>query len=138
MMKISKLFDKVFLKFVFVGVINTCFGTLVMFCFYNFLHLSYWISSAANYIFGSILSYFLNKYFTFNYKSKDASVVIKFIINITVCYLVAYGIAKPLIYNLFNSFDTSIKDNISMLTGMGLFVILNYMGQRFWAFKSKD
>ena len=33
-----------------------------MFAAYNLLHLSYWVSSASNYVVGSIVSYFLNKY----------------------------------------------------------------------------
>ena len=61
----NKFFDKTFLKFIIVGVANTLFGTAVMFIAYNLLHFSYWVSSASNYVFGSILSYFLNKYFTF-------------------------------------------------------------------------
>lgn len=62
---LTKLFDKTFWKFILVGIINTLFGTAVMFICYNVFHLSYWVSSASNYIFGSILSYFLNKRFTF-------------------------------------------------------------------------
>ena len=35
----------------------------------------YWISSAANYIIGSIVSFFLNKHFTFRNQEKGAGVV---------------------------------------------------------------
>lgn len=68
---LAKFFDKTFWKFILVGIANTLFGTAIMFVFYNVFHLSYWVSSASNYIFGSILSYFLNKHFTF--QSKDNS-----------------------------------------------------------------
>ena len=67
-----KLFDRTFLKFLLVGVINTLFGYGIMFGFYNLLGLDYWISSAANYFFGSTLSYFLNKHFTFRDTSRAA------------------------------------------------------------------
>ena len=63
-MKKSKLIDITTIKFLIVGVINTLVGTGVMFVLYNFFSVSYWISSAANYVVGSIVSYFLNKYFT--------------------------------------------------------------------------
>ena len=46
MEKLKKFFDKTFLKFVLVGVVNTLFGTAIMFVFYNVFHLSYWLSSA--------------------------------------------------------------------------------------------
>ncbi len=130
--------DKTFLKFAIVGVVNTLFGMAIMFAFYNLLGLNYWISSASNYIFGSILSYFLNKYFTFGNKNRSIKIVIKFIINISVCYLVAYGIAQPLISFAMSGFDEKIQDNVAMLVGMGLFVILNYFGQRFFAFKEEN
>lgn len=131
----SNFFDKTFIKFVIVGVINTLFGTTIMFVSYNILNLSYWISSAANYIFGSILSYFLNKNFTFENKTKGWKPIIRFMINITVCYLLAYGIAKPLVASLLLNSSVIIQENGAMLVGMGLFVILNYIGQRFFAFK---
>lgn len=135
---ISKFLDKTFLKFIIVGVINTIFGTTIMFVFYNVFHLSYWLSSASNYFFGSILSYFLNKYFTFEYKKRDFRVVLRFVTNIAVCYLVAYGAAKPLVAMLLSGFSVSIQENCAMLAGMGLFVVMNYLGQRFFAFKKEQ
>lgn len=57
MKKIQQLLDATFWKFVLVGIVNTLVGTTVMFVVYNALHLSYWISSASNYIIGSIVEY---------------------------------------------------------------------------------
>lgn len=131
----SKIVDKTFFKFILVGVINTAFGTSIMFIAYNFLGFGYWISSAANYILGSILSYILNKHFTFENKSKSVLTIVKFIINIVLCYLIAYGLAQPIIRYMLSNLSKSIQDNISMFVGMGLFVIFNYLGQRFFAFK---
>ena len=94
MNKLKNFFDVTMIKFILVGIVNTAVGMGTMFICYNFFHLSYWISSASNYVVGSIVSYFLNKYFTFQNKSKSMKTVIKFVINITVCYLVAYGVAN--------------------------------------------
>ncbi|MGX8686277.1 MAG: GtrA family protein [bacterium] len=135
---IKKLFDITFWKFILVGVINTLVGTAVMFGCYNLLHLSYWVSSAANYIVGSVVSYFLNKNFTFQNKSKDPMVVVRFVLSITVCYLLAYGIAKPLVRQILSSASVSVQENGAMLVGMCLFVGLNYLGQRFFAFREKE
>ncbi len=132
---IRKFLDITFLKFVLVGVINTLVGTAVMFLCYNALHFNYWFSSAMNYVIGSIVSYFLNKYFTFQNKERSWKIVAKFIINITICYLVAYGVAKPLAARVLSGQTVTIQENGAMLTGMVLFVILNYLGQRFFAFK---
>lgn len=134
----KKILDKTFLKFCLVGIVNTVFGTAVMFTAYNVFHLSYWVSSGANYIMGSVLSFFLNKYFTFQNNSKDWKVILKFVINILGCYVIAYGIAKPLAGSILNTAPKTIQENGAMLVGMGLFVILNYFGQRFYAFKSDN
>ena len=133
----KKLFDKTLIKFAIVGVINTIFGMSIMFAFYNRLHFSYWISTASNYIFGSILSYFLNKYFTFQNKERSLKIVLKFIINIAICYSVAYGLAQPAAVFLVKNMSKAVQDNVAMIFGSGLFVVLNYFGQKFFAFKEK-
>lgn len=132
---LKKLLDKTFWKFILVGIINTLFGAAIMFTFYNLFHLSYWFSSASNYFFGSILSYFLNKYYTFRYKERSWGVIGRFVLNILLCYLIAYGIAKPLVLHLLSGASISLQENVAMLVGMVLFTLLNYLGQRFFAFK---
>ena len=127
----NKIIDRTLAKFILVGIINTLFGTTIMFAAYNLLHLSYWVSSGMNYFFGSILSYFLNKYFTFQSKEKSLAEIVRFIVNILVCYFLAYGIAKPLTGYLLQNFAVNIRENAAMLVGMCLFVALNYLGQRF-------
>lgn len=127
--------DGTVIRFIIVGVINTLFGTAIMFVFYNVFHLSYWVSSASNYFFGSILSYFLNKSFTFRYGKTDFKSIFRFTVNILVCYLLAYGIAKPVMRYFLSGFSVSVQENVSMALGMVLFVGLNYLGQRFFAFK---
>ena len=127
--------DNTMTRFILVGIVNTLFGTSIMFIFYNVFHLSYWVSSASNYFFGSILSYFLNKSFTFKYGRTDFKSIARFTINILLCYLIAYGIAKPAVKHLLEGYGKTIQENVAMVMGMILFVGLNYLGQRFFAFK---
>lgn len=131
----KKVFDKTMLRFLLVGVINTLVGTTVMFVGYNLLHLGYWVSSAANYVVGSVVSYVLNRTFTFQSKTKGAGEAMRFIVNISVCYLIAYGMAKPAIKMLLSGSAVEIQENLAMLCGMGLFVVLNYFGQRYFVFR---
>lgn len=132
---ISKLFDRTFWKFILVGVANTLFGTGIMFVFYNVFHFSYWVSSASNYLFGSILSYLLNRRFTFRSEETTTKTLPRFVINISLCYFLAYGMARPLVSNMLSGFSQKIQENVAMLVGMCLFVGLNYIGQRFFVFK---
>lgn len=133
--QIIRLFlDKTFLKFITVGIVNTIVGTTIMFVFYNVFHLNYWISSASNYFFGSIVSYLLNKHFTFRFREKGWWSLLRFVVNIITCYLLAYGIAKPVMKWLLSGFSVTIQENVSMMLGMCLFVVFNYLGQRFFTF----
>lgn len=134
----EKILKSTVLRFVLVGIVNTLVGTAIMFGLYNLAHCSYWVSSASNYILTSILSFFLNKFFTFQNKEKDARQVVRFAANIAICYLLAYGIAKPLCLWMLSGASQSIRDNVSMLVGMCLFTAFNYLGQKFFAFKSKE
>ena len=142
--KLKKIFDPTFFRFIVVGVINTLVGYGVMFGLYNLAGLhawgdtGYWISSAANYVVGSIVSFFLNKHFTFRNREKGAGVVIRFVVNISVCYLLAYGLAKPAVAWALGGMGLSqqLQGNLTMLFGTGLCVLLNYFGQRFFAFKT--
>ena len=146
------ILDKTFWKFVLVGVLNTVVGLGVNYLVLWLLGLNksvsdntaYWIASAANYVIGSILSFFLNKYFTFKSNARSAAEVFRFILNIVVCWIIAYGTAKPFIGWLFTKQWIWPWQNVEMpkavgyvatLLGAGLFVILNYFGQRFFAFK---
>lgn len=133
----KKIVDWITIKFLIVGILNTLVGTTVMFLAYNWLHLNYWISSAANYIIGSAVSYVLNKHFTFQNKDKSFKVLMRFVISISMCYLLAYGIAKPLTMKVLSGRSVSIQENIAMIAGMSFFVVFNYIGQRYFAFKEK-
>ena len=138
MKQLKNLFDEKLLKFILVGVVNTLVGMAIMFGLYNLAHCSYWVSSAANYILTSILSYFLNKYFTFKNKERSWKQVLRFAVNIAVCYGLAYGIAKPLCLQLLGNASVAVRDNVSMLVGMCLFTGLNYLVQRLFAFRTNS
>ena len=126
-------------KFGLVGILNTVVGTTIMFLAYNVLNLGYWLSSALNYIVGSVLSYFLNKYFTFGSRRRSNMELIRFLINILLCYLLAYGLALPFVRNFILSIGISLEkqilEQISMICGMCFFIILNFFGQKLFVFK---
>jgi len=130
-----RLIDEKLLKFISVGVVNTVLGMAIMFGLYNIAGCSYWASSAANYIIVSILSYVLNKNFTFGHKGEVAASSIRFAVNIAICYLVAYGIAKPLSIWMLTGCSVTIQENIAMFIGMCIFTGTNYIGQRLFVFK---
>ncbi|MBR4692578.1 MAG: GtrA family protein [Oscillospiraceae bacterium] len=134
---LKKLFDEKLWKFLLVGVVNTLVGMGIMFALYNLLHASYWFSSAANYVCGGLLSYFLNRNFTFKDTEKGWKPFLRFAVQMVVCYLIAYGLAKPLMWRLLAERSETLRDNAAMLTGAVLYTGLNYLGQRFFAFRKQ-
>ena len=141
----KKLLDNTIIKFIIVGVINTIVGWVAMFLTLFLLNkantphqVSYWTSSAVNIVVGSIVSYLLNKHFTFQSNTEGKKDIGKFIINILICYVLAYGIAQPVAKIIFSSCSKLILQIISLLSGSVLFTIINYFGQRFWVFKEEE
>ena len=151
---IRRLFNASFVRFMLVGVVNTLIGAIIMFGSYNLLRVSYWPSTALNYFITSILSFFLNRSFTFRSKELSVPQVLRFVINIVVCYAVAYvaAIAITALFYMgqFGGFQNSFmqlwrqflagspsRGNIAMMIGAVIFSLLNYVGQRFFAFRKK-
>ncbi|MCR5218584.1 MAG: GtrA family protein, partial [Treponema sp.] len=73
------------MKFLLVGIANTIVGAGLMFLLYNCFSCSYWLSSACNYIVGGLLSFILNKFFTFENKQRNFNQVILFILTLLIC-----------------------------------------------------
>ena len=142
---LKDFFDIKFLKFILVGILNTIVGTGLQFLLFNLLGWNEVASSLTGYVLGSVLSYFLNKHFTFKNKEKGIKPALRFALNIAVCYTLAYSIAIPLIRRIctefsFRIFDWSVAKtagNIALALGSCLFVAFNYIGQRFFSFKEK-
>lgn len=142
----KQIWQGTFVRFLLVGVLNTAVGFGVMFALYNLagLHtwgeLGYWLSSAANYVVGSVVSYFLNKHFTFRSAETGWQVIVRFTLNIVVCWVLAYGLAKPAVAVVLSGMPLTeqMQGNLTMLVGAGLFVLLNYVGQRFFAFRNTE
>ena len=85
----KKLIDKSIPRFLMVGVLNTLVGAGVMFLLFNLAGWAYWTASAANYVVGGVLSYFLNKHFTFQNKERGWAQVGRFALTVAVCCLMA-------------------------------------------------
>ena len=131
------IIDRILLKFIIVGCANTIVGAGLMFVLYNVFGLGYWVSSAANYTVGSVLSFFLNKYWTFNVRKWSIFMVIAFVVNILISYIIAYKMARTVINFILWNQSVVFRDNIALAAGICLFTGLNYIGQRFVVFSKK-
>lgn len=137
-MRRLRVIDAKLWRFLLVGVVNTLVGLTVENGVYYWLWHSAWGASAVNYVLTSILSFFLNKYFTFRSHGNTGREIVRFALNIAVCYLLSHGIAIPLMTWLLRPVDAEWTGTVVMLVGMGLFTGFNYLGQRLFAFRETE
>ena len=130
-----KTFIMEVIHFSIVGVINTLAGWVIMAVLYNLLHMNYWLSSGISYFIGGIFSYQANSRVTFKVEERDKGLPWRFAVNIIVCYLIAYGIAQPLVGYVLSSQPVIIVDNVAMVVGTCFFVFLNFFGQKLLVFR---
>ncbi len=133
----KKLFDPSMWKFLLVGVANTLLSAVLMFLLEG---LGYWPSTAIAYVAGAVLSFFLNRSFTFKSNAAFWPSVLKFAVNVVVCYLIAYSIAQPVVTWVLSrtAIPAIWQERIAKLCGMGLYTVINYFGQRFFTFRNKS
>lgn len=119
--KLRMLFDEKLWKFLLVGVLNTLVGNGLMFLLYNLAGFSYWPATGLSYALASVMSYFLNRYFTFKYQGSGWGTALRFALNIAVCYGLAYGLAKPLVRLIFSGLSKKWAENLASRRAAGIF-----------------
>ena len=145
MKKIKELYEKnkdfimEVIHFGMVGVINTLMGWVIMALLYNLIHMNYWLSSGISYFIGSVFSYHANGKLTFKVENKDKWLPWRFAVNIIVCYLIAFSVAQPLVTHFLSSgqktYSQALIDNVAMLLGMCIFIVMNFFGQKIFVFR---
>ncbi|MCM1266477.1 MAG: GtrA family protein [Bacteroidales bacterium] len=133
------------IHFGMVGVINTLMGWGIMAVLYNLIHMNYWLSSGISYFIGSVFSYHANAKLTFQVEERDKWLPWRFALNIIVCYLISFSVAKPLTGKLLaavglgadGQISQALLENIAMIFGMGFFVVMNFFGQKLFVFRKR-
>ena len=132
----NKIFDQTLVKFLLVGAGNTLLSMVLMFLLED---LGYWLSTAIAYLAGALLSFFLNRYFTFKSCEGFWRSAVKFALNVALCYLIAYSLAQPIAGWALDMTPLSSVwvERITKLFGMAIYTVINYIGQKFFAFAKK-
>ena len=132
----KKWIDASVWRFLLVGVGNTLLSLMLMFLLEG---LGYWPSTAIAYVAGAVMSFFLNRSFTFHSDERFWPSAVKFAVNVAVCYLLAYSLAQPIAAWVLGG--TGIppiwQERLAKLGGMALYTVLNYFGQRSFAFRRR-
>lgn len=134
------------LIFLLIGGMNTLLNWALMLLLDGILPLSddprFWVSSAIGYTVTSAISFVLNRKFSFASKNSIRHDLPRFVLVIAACYLIANYAARPLVgwalsWDAFSRFSAYFNQ-VAMIFGNVVFTILNYFGQRFFAFKRED
>lgn len=133
------------IHFGMVGVINTLMGWGIMAVLYNLIHMNYWLSSGISYFIGSVFSYHANAKLTFKVEERDKWLLWRFALNIIVCYLIAFSVAKPFTARALDAIGLSsggrisvvLLENIAMICGMCIFIVMNFFGQKLFVFRKR-
>ena len=127
-----------FVRFLLVGLVNTCVGLGIIFFLLNAVHLSYWISTFIGNAIGACVSFFLNRSFTFNSSVSFQRGLPKFMTIILMCYMLSYFLSEKLVVwvNEIQMVSTSVEQNGAVLLGSVLYTISNYLGQKYLVFNA--
>jgi putative flippase GtrA len=127
-----------FIRFLAVGGINTIIGFSLILVLY-YIGFGYWSSSSISYFLSTFISFFLHRKYSFKTDSPLTASLFKYYIVVIFCYLFSFGISK-LFINLitlqkFSGLDSQIVDIISLVIAQCIYVLINYLLQKYWVFK---
>ncbi len=127
-----------FIRFLIVGVVNTIVGLSIMFILLNLFHCTYWLATFIGNCIGAMVSYKLNRSFTFNSRVKGSEGIPKFFLVILCCYVFSYSIGKITaegIHLFSQSLSILSKDELAVLIGTVVYTLANYLGQKSFVFQ---
>ncbi len=146
--KLKKLLDNEGVKYILVGGTNTLISWVLTYLFTSWLTswgwaegTVYWTVSALCFVIGITYSFLLNRKYTF--KADEIPLkrtVPRFLLNVCLCYLLSYFLMKSYLdYKFANDWIVSWKPEyvtlFKLLAANVLYVVLNYIGQKFYVFK---
>jgi len=129
--------NSTFLKFLLVGSVNTVIGIGMMFFLNNGVHWPYWFATFTGNTAGALVSFFLNRAFTFRSTIPIKEGAVKFITVILICYTFSFSVSRLLAGLIFEEVSFVSADNLAILIGSALYTITNYLGQKLFVFQSK-
>lgn len=118
-----------FLMFFLVGILNTILGYTIIFALMYLMGFNPEFSNLIGYSVALIVSYFLNRKFTFKSTQKRHAEAIKFI----TAFLIAYAINFIVLVILFRLFN--INSALSQIFAGICYVAVSYALNKFYVFK---
>ena len=121
--------NSTFIRFVFVGIVNTIIGYSLIMLFFHFFHLTYGTSYLLSYIIAFLISFILNRKFVFLSNNNKLQEFIKFILSFLISYSVSYIFLYIVVeYGI-------LDENIAFFGGMAIYSLIFYLLNKHITFK---
>ena len=148
MKKLKKMLDRTLVLYLVIGFLNFLLCTGIMFLLYNVAGFSRHTAPIVNYGLGSLIWYLACRFILFRGSKTTPRQLLRFFVDIVVCYLVSYYVLAPLLSRLLLksvhmtrlfSFGgaENIRGNCEMTIGTIAYSLLNYFGQRYYVFSNR-
>ncbi|MEI7025110.1 GtrA family protein [Paenibacillus sp. y28] len=140
---VMRLAGQRFVRFLLVGVINTLIGLGSTLLLLNWAGLNYWWATFLGNASGAVVSYILNRTFTFRSKAGLASSFWRFVLVIVVCYFLSYGISlwiSRMLVSMLGALGSQSatelwEKNGAALLGAVIYTLSNYAGHKYFTFR---
>jgi putative flippase GtrA len=123
-------------SFLSVGVINTVAGYGLMFFALAF-GASYWYATWAGTTLGLIVSFLLNRKYTFRHSGQPWKVFLRFAAASYVCYIAAFGLSKGISHGWTWPNGALTPEQVAAIIGGVLYTMCHYIALRWFVFRSK-
>ena len=148
--RLKRMVDRTLFYYLIIGILNYIVCTGIMFVLFNLCGFSDHIAPLFNYGLGSVIWYLSCRYILFRGKQSSWQRIIRFIIEVIVCYLISYYVIAPLaarallripsirhFFSFGGSEEEMVRGNCEMAVGALAYAFLNYFGQRYFVFSGR-
>jgi len=129
-----------FVRFLIVGLINTLVGLSIMYVLYHLANQSYWLSTFIGNSVGAVVSFILNRSFTFKSNGSIQKSIMKFLLVILCCYFISYHLGTLLVDWSMKEMDYAIsfQTDLAILLSTAIYTITNYICQKQFVFRVEE
>ncbi len=136
----EKLLHNETVLYLLIGGSSTVIGWIFAWALPALFHAGFWVTSGVSMAFGGAYTYLLNKRFTFRAGAVSHKKTLpRFVLNMAVCYFIAYGCAKPLLDPLLDRLTpylgVDLTTTAKVFAANLIYIVVNYLGQKFFAFR---
>lgn len=131
--------DKSLMTFLIIGGINTVLSMSLNFVLQNFAGWPLFFSSALSFSVMAVPAFYFNRKYSFKSKAPLGQSIFRFATVTVVCFLISYTLQNLLMPWLragaWADMNAMLYSAIRIVCIQVVFTVLNYCGQRMWAFK---